>query len=658
MRGLPGSSESRSYALISAVFVLVAGYAARLSMDLREAHRAEAVDSAEDELRAVIRVWEGSVLDRSAAWLSVLVEATDPTRFQRQVRATTPAVDALYAWSVGPGAPRLVHPPLEEEGPPSALTRALGEAVDAAEALLLADRPTAAWERLSTAEPALFSPLADARPEAPPARLALRRRLLAADALNRLGDQTRRQRLLARTADELVTLPTAELLDTLPFLGQPVLGDLDLLGDESVARLAKATAAARRRVEGLRAVRAQLMALTARAEEDAREITPTSEGALVAERPLSGRDLLVSEEGQDGGWLWVYGISAGGRRGVAAQWATAGLLDELLGLVPVSGPEGEIVVLDDQGRVLRGPAGCAPGTSGDGRAVWARAPLGLVMPGISLGLCSVPGQPPPHAARSQILIQLVPIGVALLLGVVAIAARAGAERRQRELYERQRDFITRVTHELKTPLAGIRVMAENLEIGAFRDAAQRELLAGRIIGEVDRLGARIDEVLRVARDERLDGREALQITALAEELAQVWRERFALQGAALELDLRPCPPVLADRALLRDAVNNLLDNALKYRREDRPGLCRLATRAEGRWVIVEVTDNGLGVPPARRKAIFEPFVRVEGPDRGKAGGHGLGLAFVAETARAHGGTVECREGVQGGARFILKLRRA
>jgi len=108
---------------------------------------------------------------------------------------------------------------------------------------------------------------------------------------------------------------------------------------------------------------------------------------------------------------------------------------------------------------------------------------------------------------------------------------------------------------------------------------------------------------------------------------------------------------------MHDAIGNLLDNALKYRRPGIPGLCRVRTGVSGRWVIIEVADNGMGVPSDKRKLIFERFTRVEGPRRGKAGGHGLGLAFVAETAEAHHGLVECADGIDGGARFRIKLPR-
>jgi len=126
----------------------------------------------------------------------------------------------------------------------------------------------------------------------------------------------------------------------------------------------------------------------------------------------------------------------------------------------------------------------------------------------------------------------------------------------------------------------------------------------------------------------------------------------------LVLELPAQPEVATVRPVqLRDALSNLLDNALKYRHPERAGVCMVRLRTERRWLTVEVVDNGIGVPSDKRKAIFERFARVEGPGRGRAGGHGLGLAFVAEAARAHHGKVECREGIDGGARFLVRIRR-
>jgi signal transduction histidine kinase len=120
-------------------------------------------------------------------------------------------------------------------------------------------------------------------------------------------------------------------------------------------------------------------------------------------------------------------------------------------------------------------------------------------------------------------------------------------------------------------------------------------------------------------------------------------------------DLHPTDEVVGDMETLRDAISCLLDNALKYRREDRAAHVWMKLEQTGRWVVVSVTDDGLGVPKEMRKSVFNQFVRVEGDNRGKAGGHGLGLAQVAQIARAHGGVARCEEGVDGGARFSLRL---
>lgn len=659
MRAPAGSPGSRAawYALIGAAFLLVAAYAARQTLSLRERQQEEAVLRARGDLAAMLGVWERSVLERGASWISDLVLSSDPGRREALLLGGSPAVEAAYVWSTA-GTPTLLHPPaLAPDGERSTAAETLREPLAAAERALIGDRPQSAWELLSRAEPALYAPLADPRTDAEDLRALVRRRLLAAEALGTMGDRPRQTRLVQRTVAELIALPSPALAQVIHWLEHPLLLDLALLDEAASGPARRAAARARRRATGLDELSGRLARLTATAAEEAFEIAPSSEGSPLAERPLKAADLLIDASPAERGFVFLYALQAEGARGAALQLDAEALQAEALGNLPVENAQGEPVVLDAEGRVLRGDPRCAASTPGDGRAVWVQVPLGRLLPELRVGLCSHPDKPAPYASTSELLVQLAPVGGALALGALAILARARADRRQRELYDRQRAFITRVTHELKTPLAGIRIMAENLEIGAFRDAAQRELLAGRIVGEVDRLGLRIDEVLRVARADQPDRREPIALDRLASELALAWQERFATVGARLELDLKPCTPVSADAALLRDAVNNLLDNALKYLREDRPGLCRLSTREEGRWVVLEVADNGLGVPAGQRKAIFEAFTRVEGPGRGKAGGHGLGLSFVAETARAHGGTVECREGVEGGARFILRLRR-
>ncbi|MEZ4236059.1 MAG: HAMP domain-containing sensor histidine kinase [Myxococcota bacterium] len=255
--------------------------------------------------------------------------------------------------------------------------------------------------------------------------------------------------------------------------------------------------------------------------------------------------------------------------------------------------------------------------------------------------------------RWYVTLVIIVACVGFALGALIAVDRAA--RHEYELLYRQRAFSTRVTHELKTPLAGIRVMAENLELGAYRDEAHRREMAHRIVAEADQLTSRVDEVLSVARQrtipkpEPFDPEEAL-LMAVDE-----WGPRMADAGVQLHAELGATDAVTGDQAAFRDAVACLLDNALKYRREGVDSQVWLDLSQTGRTIAVSVADNGMGVPKAMRKKVFDRFFRVEGPHRGKAGGHGLGLNQVKEIVVAHHGTVACDAGIDGGARFVIRV---
>jgi signal transduction histidine kinase len=251
-------------------------------------------------------------------------------------------------------------------------------------------------------------------------------------------------------------------------------------------------------------------------------------------------------------------------------------------------------------------------------------------------------------------INLVIIVASVCFAMGALIAVDRAARHEYELLHRQRAFSTRVTHELKTPLAGIKVMAENLELGAYRDEAHRREMAHRIVAESDQLTRRVDEVLAVARQRTIPKPEPFDPEEVLLIAVDEWGPRLADAGVQLHAELGATDPITGDASAFRDAVACLLDNALKYRRE-REGEVWLDMAQVGRTVVVTVTDNGIGVPKPMRKKIFERFVRVEGPHRGKAGGHGLGLNQVKEIVTAHNGTVVCVEGREGGAQFVIRV---
>lgn len=258
--------------------------------------------------------------------------------------------------------------------------------------------------------------------------------------------------------------------------------------------------------------------------------------------------------------------------------------------------------------------------------------------------------------REQWYVPLFVIAFCVGIGLAALVAVDRATRQEYELLHRQRAFSTRVTHELKTPLAGIRVMAENLELGAFRDEGQRAEMAHRIVVEADQLTKRLDEVLAVARQRTIPKPEPFDPEEMLLLAIDEWGPRLRDAGVDMHAELGPTDAVLGDGAAFKDAIACLVDNALKYRNEARTDAKVWLELAQvGKNVVVSVRDNGLGVPKNMRKRIFERFVRVEGPHRGKAGGHGLGLHQVKEIITAHGGTVVCQEGVDGGAAFVVRV---
>jgi signal transduction histidine kinase len=257
--------------------------------------------------------------------------------------------------------------------------------------------------------------------------------------------------------------------------------------------------------------------------------------------------------------------------------------------------------------------------------------------------------------NEQMLVPMLAIMLGVGFGLGALWAIGRATSHEYELIDRQRAFSTRVTHELKTPLAGIRVMAENLELGAFRDEQHRKEMAHRIVVEADQLKRRLDEVLSVARERTIPSPEPFDPEEVLYLAIEEWGPRFGDAGVDFQAELAPTDTVMGDATALKDAVVCLLDNALKYRRDDREPKVRLELVELGKQVQISVTDNGLGVPKAMRRKIFDRFVRVEGPGRGKAGGHGLGLHQVREIVTAHHGTVTCNEGIDGGAQFVIRL---
>ena len=251
---------------------------------------------------------------------------------------------------------------------------------------------------------------------------------------------------------------------------------------------------------------------------------------------------------------------------------------------------------------------------------------------------------------------------------LAIHFNAAAERieqllaSQQQLLSAQKSLLANASHELRSPLARIRMGLELLGGQPPSPSLRKELRQN--INELDQL---IDEILLASR---LDAREADLGTIESIDLVGLTAEETSRIGAELDLQAEPDQLQVPGVAkLLRRLVRNLLENARRYGHpasggaSDTPDITlRLScppadADAPAGWVELRVLDRGPGVPPGLRERIFEPFYRLPGASE-REGGVGLGLALVKSIALRHGGQVRCEGREGGGACFVVRLPRA
>lgn len=236
------------------------------------------------------------------------------------------------------------------------------------------------------------------------------------------------------------------------------------------------------------------------------------------------------------------------------------------------------------------------------------------------------------------LVLLSSLVVVLGLGVIVVAVS-----RERKLALAQSDFVANVSHELKTPLALVRMFGELLYLGRAAPEKRQQYLE-IIVSESERLSALIDNVLDFARVERGTAAFEFREANLAESVGRavdVQRGRAERQGVSIGIEEplefgEASPSAWIDERAIEIAVINLIDNALKYAQGTRELLVRI--REEKRRFVISVTDQGPGIPKAERRRIFERFVRGKGPPPGaQVRGSGIGLSLVQQIAEAHGG---------------------
>jgi two-component system OmpR family sensor kinase len=216
-----------------------------------------------------------------------------------------------------------------------------------------------------------------------------------------------------------------------------------------------------------------------------------------------------------------------------------------------------------------------------------------------------------------------------------------------------RRFLAQASHELRTPLSSVRGYAELFRRGAKEHPEDLDLAMRRIEQEAARMGVLVEELLLLARlDEgRSLEREPVDLTQVAADA--VADARILAPDRDVELEQTGPVGVLGDDSRLRQVVTNLVMNALQHAGAEASVV--VSTRAVDGQAILEVADDGVGMPDDVAARVFEPFYRPAGAHGRSEGTAGLGLSIVAAIAEAHGGTVDLQTSLDQGARFRVRL---
>ena len=258
---------------------------------------------------------------------------------------------------------------------------------------------------------------------------------------------------------------------------------------------------------------------------------------------------------------------------------------------------------------------------------------------------------------SVLIFGIITFGL-IIAGLIVYTVFLVLEIRRNEEHD---TFINAVTHELKTPIASIRLYLETLQSRSLSDE-QRRGFYDIMLADAERLHRTVDQVLKagvVSQKPKVIARAPVDISALALESVELAIARHHLPADAIVLESHDSGPLMVrgDAEELRTVVSNLLDNAVKYSTEAVRVIVAVAAPSPD-TVWVRVQDRGVGIPHKQLKRIFRRFYRVQTRGLKQVKGTGLGLYIVRSIARAHGGRVFAQsEGEGRGATFTLELPR-
>lgn len=241
------------------------------------------------------------------------------------------------------------------------------------------------------------------------------------------------------------------------------------------------------------------------------------------------------------------------------------------------------------------------------------------------------------------------------LDMLAVIVNAMLDRIEKLMFE-VKGVCDNIAHDLRTPLTRLRAQLYRIQQQSPEESQQAQQMS-QVIAEADMLMARFRGLLRISELEDHQRRSAFVVldpSPLLQELYEFYLPVAEEEGLTLDLRLEPSlPPILGDRALLFEALANLLSNSIKF--SPVGGQVILSAYRFGNDTRIEIQDSGPGIPLAEREAVFQRFYRCEGGSQ--QNGFGLGLSIVAAIVNLHGFKLHIGASPAGGASLILECRR-
>lgn len=255
---------------------------------------------------------------------------------------------------------------------------------------------------------------------------------------------------------------------------------------------------------------------------------------------------------------------------------------------------------------------------------------------------------------------MIPSLIFIIVLLVTFIFTVYAVFRQKRISEMRNDFINNMTHELKTPISSISLAAQML---GDKDVVKNETMMNHVskvmLDESKRLRMLVDKVLQMSLFEKAEAvlkKSELDVNYLIDNVIETFKLKVGFAGGDIESDLSAEKPIAyVDEMHFTNVIFNLMDNAVKYKRDNAPLKLKVRTWNDERNIFISITDNGLGIKKDNLKKIFEKFYRVHTGNVHNVKGFGLGLAYVKKIVQEHSGTIYAESEYGKGTKFTITL---